>query len=264
MLLVDKTDSILTLTLNRPEKRNALSPQLVAELQSAIAAADADPDVSVVILTGSDPAFSAGVDLSVIGGDGGWDNMGAAPGSGPGDAPVGHPWTPITTPIIGAINGAAVTGGLELALACDILIASDRATFADTHARVGMMPLWGLSTRLPEAVGFGFARRMSLSGNFVDAATALDRGLVTEVVAHNDLLTAARALATDIASNNQTAVASLLHSYHRIESVVMEPQAAIEAATGATWLESGARDDVAKDARAVIDRGRAQVNRSTD
>ncbi|NKY88479.1 enoyl-CoA hydratase [Nocardia veterana] len=257
MLLADKADSVLTLTLNRPDSRNALSPQLIRELQAQLAAADSDPDVSVVILTGADPAFCAGVDLRVIGAEGGWDNMGGAGGAG--DAPAGHPWTPIGKPIIGAINGAAVTGGLELALACDLLIASERARFADTHARVGMMPLWGLTVRLPEAVGFGFARRMSLSGNFVDAHTALAHGLVTEVVPHEELLPAARRLALDIASNNQAAVTTLLGSYRRIQNHVSAPQAEIEAATGAAWLAGDAAAGVAADAQAVIERGRAQL-----
>lgn len=185
--------------------------------------------------------------------------MGDSNGTSPGDAPTGHPWVPINKPVIGAINGAAVTGGLELALGCDILIASDRARFADTHARVGIMPLWGLTVRLPEAVGFGFARRMSLSGNFVDAPTALARGLVTDVVPHDELLTTARQLASDIASNNQLAVQTLLGSYRRVQAHVLEPQAEIEAATGADWLASPEGGNVAKDAQSVIERGRAQL-----
>ncbi|NMO03521.1 enoyl-CoA hydratase [Gordonia sp. TBRC 11910] len=252
MLLIDDADSVRTLTLNRPESRNALSPSLIAEIRAQISAADADPEVAVVILTGTDPAFCAGVDLRVIGAEGGWANMGTEAD----DVETGHPWTPIGKPIIGAINGAAVTGGLELALGCDLLIASERARFADTHARVGLMPLWGLTARLPEAVGFGFARRMSLSGNFIDAATALAHGLVTEVVAHDDLIPAARRLALDIASNNRDAVQSLLGSYRRVQNQVLTPQVEIEAATAATWLS---RDVGAIDAQSVIERGRAQM-----
>ncbi|MGC7238449.1 enoyl-CoA hydratase-related protein, partial [Mycobacteroides abscessus subsp. abscessus] len=104
-------------------------------------------------------------------------------------------WPDMTKPVIGAINGAAVTGGLELALYCDILIASENAKFADTHARVGLMPTWGLSVRLPQKVGVGLARRMSLTGDYLSAQDALRAGLVTEVVAHDDLLTAARRVA---------------------------------------------------------------------
>lgn len=256
MLLVDRSDSVLTLTLNRPEARNALSPALIEQLQAQLAAADADAGIDVVILTGTDPAFCAGVDLRLIGAEGGWDNMRTTDVP---PTPPGHPWTPISKPIIGAINGAAVTGGLELALGCDILIASDRARFADTHARVGIMPLWGLTVRLPEAVGYGFARRMSLSGNFIDAPTALAHGLVTEVVPHDELGAAARQLAADIASNNQAAVQSLLGSYRRVNAHVFDPQAGIEAATGADWLASPQGANVAKDADSVIERGRAQI-----
>ncbi len=264
MLLVERADSVLTITLNRPESRNALSPSLIAEIQRAIRDAGNDPDVAVVILTGADPAFCAGVDLRVIGAEGGWDNMnensaGAGAETTPGDAPTGHPWTPINKPVIGAINGAAVTGGLELALACDILIASEKARFADTHARVGIMPLWGMTVRLPEKVGFGFARRMSLTGNFVDAQTALQHGLVTEVVAHDDLLSAARRLAADIVSNNQAAVQNLVGSYRRVEAVVFDPRADVEAATGASWLASAQGRNVGKDADAVMRRGREQA-----
>ena len=97
----------------------------------------------------------------------------------------------MTKPVIGAINGAAVTGGLELALYCDILIASEQARFADTHARVGLLPTWGLSVRLPQKVGVGMARRMSLTGDYLSAADALRAGLVTEVVPHDQLLATA-------------------------------------------------------------------------
>ena len=104
-------------------------------------------------------------------------------------------WPPMTKPVIGAINGAAVTGGLELALYCDILIASEQARFADTHARVGLLPTWGLSVRLPQKVGVGMARRMSMTGDYLSAEDALRAGLVTEVVPHDELLDAARRIA---------------------------------------------------------------------
>ena len=100
-------------------------------------------------------------------------------------------------PIIGAVNGAAVTGGLELALGCDFLIASERARFADTHARVGVMPGGGLTVRLPRLIGIDRARRMSFTGDYIDAATALLWGLVVEVVPHEALLPRAREIAAD-------------------------------------------------------------------
>lgn len=254
LVLTERDDATLIITLNRPESRNALNPDLIRGLQSAIAAADADDEVAAVILTGADPAFCAGVDLKVIGADGGWSNMDLD------EVPTGHPWTPISKPIIGAINGVAVTGGLELAMGCDILIASDRARFADTHARVGMMPLWGLTVRLPEMVGFAFAKRMSLSGNFVNAQSAYEHGLVTEVVEHEQLLPTAKRLAADIASNNRAAVASLLGSYNRVRDHHLVPQAQTEADTAKVWLASEAGKSVAKDAASVIERGRSQLN----
>ncbi|MUM36228.1 enoyl-CoA hydratase-related protein, partial [Mycolicibacterium sp. CBMA 361] len=111
----------------------------------------------------------------------------------------------------------AVTGGLELALYCDILIASENAKFADTHARVGLLPTWGLSVRLPQKAGLGLARRMSMTGDYLSAAEALRAGLVTEVVPHDELLPAARKIAASIVGNNQKAVRALLDSYHRID-----------------------------------------------
>jgi enoyl-CoA hydratase len=166
----------------------------------------------------------------------------------------------MTKPVIGAVNGVAVTGGLELALHCDILIASERASFADTHARVGLLPTWGLSVRLPQAVGTGLARRMSLTGDYLSAADALRAGLVTEVVPHTGLLDAARAIAASIVGNNQSAVRSLLASYHRIDDAQSGEGLAIEADSATQWLSSNASSaDIAANRDAVLRRGRAQV-----
>ena len=146
ILLIDTTDRVRTLTLNRPESRNALSSGLRKQFFAALRDAEADDGVDVVIFTGTDPVFCAGLDLKELG------DTTELPDISP-------KWPPMNKPVIGAINGAAVTGGLELALYCDILIASDRARFADTHARVGLLPTWGLSVRLPQKVGVGMARR---------------------------------------------------------------------------------------------------------
>src|SRR6476619_3774927 len=200
VLLIDTQDRVRTLTLNRPQARNALSTELRRRFFAALRDAEADDDVDVVILTGADPVFCAGLDLKELG-----DST---------DLPdISPKWPPMTKPVIGAINGAAVTGGLELALYCDILIASEQARFADTHARVGLLPTWGLSVRLPQKVGIGMARRMSLTGDYLSAHDALRCGLVTEVVAHEDLLPAARRIAASIVGNNQKAVRALLDSY---------------------------------------------------
>jgi enoyl-CoA hydratase len=193
LVITDVRDGIAVLTLNRPEARNALSPELTRAIQDAVADLDAREDVAVVIMTGADPAFCAGVDLKRL-----------AAAEQPGQIATRDPWPgalpPHTTPVIGAINGPTVTGGFELALACDFLLASERATFADTHARVGVMPGWGLTIRLPELIGINRARQMSFTGDFIDARRAYEWGLVNEVVPHDDLLTRARQVATSIVS----------------------------------------------------------------
>ena len=155
----------------------------MAQLDEVIATLDSRADVGCMILTGADPAFCAGIDLRES--PPRWRRAAASrlnSGDKLGLMPEHE------TPIIGAINGAAVTGGLELALGCDFLIASQRAQFADTHARVGVMPGCGLTIRLPQLIGIDRARRMSLTGDFIDAETAFRWGLVVEVVPHERLL----------------------------------------------------------------------------
>src|SRR6201991_2579249 len=227
VLLIETDDRVRTLTLNRPQSRNALSAELRRRFFTALRDAEADDDVDVVILTGADPVFCAGLDLKELG-----DST---------EMPdISPKWPPMTKPVIGAINGAAVTGGLELALYCDILIASENARFADTHARVGLLPTWGLSVRLPQKVGIGLARRMSLTGDSLSAQDALRAGLVTEVVAHDDLLPAARAVAASIVGNNAGAVRALLSSYHRIDDSITGEGLWLEATAGGAFRTSGA------------------------
>jgi len=197
MLLVEKIDRIAVVTLNRPEAMNALSRALRSALYKAMVDIDADPDVSVVVLTGAGRAFTAGLDLKELGSDP--DGLGAANSTGADENPV----LAIATcrkPVIGAINGVAITGGFEVALACDVLIASTSARFADTHARVGIMPGWGLSQKLSRIMGPYRAKSLSLTGNFLDARTAYDWGLVSQVVEPEALMPTAMKLAADMAS----------------------------------------------------------------
>jgi enoyl-CoA hydratase len=246
VLLVDTTDRVRTLTLNRPKSRNALSSALRDAFYGALRGAQADGDVDVVIVTGSDPVFCAGLDLKELG------DTTQLPDISP-------KWPAMTKPVIGAINGAAVTGGLELALYCDILIASEHARFADTHARVGLLPTWGLSVRLPQKLGVGLARRMSMTGDYLLAQDALRAGLVTEVVAHEDLLPTARNVAASIVGNNQLAVRALLESYHRIDEQQTSAGLWIEATSATRWMAVATGDDIAANRTAVLERGRAQV-----
>ncbi|MBV9510443.1 MAG: enoyl-CoA hydratase [Caulobacteraceae bacterium] len=196
MVNIERGEAIAVLTLNRPEAMNALSRDLQHQLADAIVEVDADPAVRVIILTGAgERAFSAGLDLKEVAAYG----LAMGPDGVRGKDPVKTLAT-CRTPVIGAVNGVAITGGFELALTCDILIASSNARFADTHVRVGVTPGWGLSQRLSRAIGISRAKEMSLSGNYIDAQTALAWGLVNRVVAPAELLSAARTLAADIAS----------------------------------------------------------------
>lgn len=246
VLLIDTRDRIRTLTLNRPASRNALSAELRGRFYGALREAEADDAVDVVIVTGTDPVFCAGLDLKELG------NTTELPDISP-------KWPPMSKPVIGAINGAAVTGGLEIALYCDILIASENARFADTHARVGLLPTWGLSVRLPQKVGVGMARRMSMTGDYLSADEALRTGLVTQVVPHDRLLDTARQIATSIVGNNQKAVRALMTSYHLIDDAQNSGALWLEAASAREWMKSTSGDDIAASRGAVMERGRTQV-----
>src|SRR3954470_22896438 len=255
VVLVDVTDRVATVTLNRPESRNALSRDLRRELPKAVAAADARDDVDVLILTGADPAFCAGLDLKELGSGGNTD------AAAPRDEYRGAV-PPTTKPLIGAINGAAITGGFELALNCDFLLASERARFADTHSRVGIMPGWGLTVLLAEAVGVRRARELSATGNFLDAETALAWGLVNHVVAHDDLLPTCRQLAADIVSNDQAGVRRILQTYDEGWLMTGADFWDNETKVSNDWLRdrAGLADEVEARRKAVMERGRSQTS----
>lgn len=260
-VIISSTDRVATVTLNRPEARNALDSALLSRLPAALAEVDAAPDVDVVILTGADPAFCAGLDLKELGSTGG--NLGAgAPNRDRGDgAPLRRgPWAPLSKPLIGAVNGVAVTGGFELALFCDFLVASERARFADTHARVGVMPGWGLTVLLPQAIGVRKARELSLTGNFLSAEDAFRWGLVNHVVAHDELLPFTRALAADIAANDQPGVRQVLATYRQTADVDVATGWEVEARMGREWLAGRDVTSAVADRRsAIMDRGRSQL-----
>jgi enoyl-CoA hydratase len=255
VIRIEVSDGVALVTLNRPEARNALNPDLTAALPEAIAACDARDDVAGIVLTGADPAFCAGVDLKSLGNDSEVRHVVASDS----DALI-RPFPETTKPVIGAINGAAVTGGFEVALTCDFLVASERARFADTHARVGIMPGWGLTVLLAEAVGHRRAREMSVTGNFLDAPTALVWGLVNHVVPHEELLPFARQLALDVASNDAAGVQNVLATYREQERTTDHDTRRIELRRSQDWLasQSGVADEVAARREAVMARGRSQ------
>ena len=254
VVLLDVQERIATLTLNRPHARNALSSEVLRELPRLMIDADGRDDVDVVILTGTDPAFCAGLDLKELGSSGSNLAVGAV-------RPGAHgPFPAMTKPVIGAINGVAVTGGLELALNCDFLVASDRARFGDTHTRVGVMPGWGLTVLLPQAIGVRRAREMSFTGNFLTADEAFRLGLVNHVVEHDELLAFTRRLALDIISSDQAAVRQIRATYAAVVATTVAEAWTVEARDSAGWQRRGFDPaEIERRRRAIVERGRRQA-----
>ena len=261
LVLVDVADRVATLTLNRPEARNALNLALMYALWDAVDAAGSDPDVDAVILTGADPAFSAGVDLKEASGQTPRSAETRGPGEGPerGENGLYRFFPVIDKPVIGAINGVAVTGGLEIALQCTFLVASDRARFADTHARVGIMPGGGITVLMAQSMGPRRAIEQSLTGNFLTADDALRWGLVNHVVPHEELLAFTRRLAGDIVSNDQHGVRRLLRHYRQMTNAATLDEAhLIEGYMAETWRPD--MTQVGERRADVTARGRSQTS----
>ncbi len=257
VLLIERDEGLAVVTMNRPAARNALNAALRGALRKAMADLAADDSVGVVVLTGADPAFCAGLDLKELGG--GEADVAALTGAAADPDQPMRPWAPLGKPVIGAVNGVAVTGGFELALNCDFLVASERARFADTHSRVGVMPGWGLTVLLPEAVGLRRARELSSTGNFLDARTALQWGLVNHVVAHDELLPAATALARDVLGNDAAGVRQILATYDAVACAEPSQRAATETRMARAWSERGPRaDEIARRRESIQARGRSQ------
>lgn len=255
-VLTDIADGVAVVTLNRPEAMNALSSALRAELAEAMLAVARDDAVRAVVLTGAGTrAFTAGLDLKELGAS--TDGLGAANATDPQRNPV-KAVEQCAKPVIGAINGVAITGGFELALACDVLIASTHARFADTHARVGIMPGWGLSQKLSRMIGISRAKELSLTGNFLDAATAERWGLVNRVVEPDALLPAATALARDMANIDPAMVAGYKALIDQGYALPFGEGLALEAERSAAANGQVAPEAVEQARLAVMARGRSQ------
>ena len=204
-LLITRENSVAIVTMNRPEAMNAMSQEMRTLLALAFRELGADDSVRAIVLTGAgESAFTAGLDLKEVGSGASlaFDDTHNAAENDPVAALAS-----CGKPVIAAINGVAVTGGFELALACDMMIASTTARFADTHVKVQVMPGWGLSQRLPRLIGIARAKQMSLTGAFIEAATALAWGLVNEVVAPADLMLRALEIAQAIAAHDPAMLA---------------------------------------------------------
>ncbi len=251
-VLLDKQKAVALITLNRPEAMNAISRQLRKDYIAAFEDCIADENIRVIVITGNGKAFSAGFDLKEL-------------SSGHSDTAAEEVTNDMARvmerfngPIIGAINGHAVTGGFELALACDVLVASEHARFADTHARVGILAGWGLSQRLPRMIGLSRAKELSFTGNPLFADKAYEWGLVNHVVPADELIEFAMKLANDMCAcvpNVLVEYKALIddgYSMHFKDAMLYEEATAIESAKRAAAHLIAERRD------AVIQRGREQ------
>ena len=199
-LICERQGSVAILTLNRPHAMNALSQTLRRSFCAHIRKLETDPEISACIVTGAGiEAFCAGLDLKEIRANATLidDATGSDPTENPAVCLLGF-----TKPLIAAVNGVAITGGLELMMSCDVVIASVTARFADTHARVGLLPAWGLSQKLSRLIGPYRAKELSFTGRFLDAAEARDWGLVNQIVGPDLLMDAAGAIARDITNHS--------------------------------------------------------------
>ena len=214
LVLREDDGGIATLTLNRPDKRNALNLALWGELDAhvdAIAAAGAA--IGAVILRANGPSFCAGNDLKERGLDAPRPQY---------QASIVTKLAELPQPLIVAVQGGCFTGGLELALAGDIIVAGESANFADTHGKFGLVPIWGMSQRLPRRVGTWKAREISFTGLPVSGAQAARIGLANHCVADADLDAAARRLAEAIAAQSRHSVFSYKRLYREQADLALD------------------------------------------
>ena len=253
LVLLEDRGAVRVLTMNRPEARNALNTDLISALHTALVHADRDASVRAVVLTGADPAFCAGLDLKQAQRDGSayFERLHAEN--------CISKVAQLSKPVLGAINGAAITGGMEMALGCDFLVASDQAVFADTHARVGILPGAGMTARLPHAVGVGMARRLSMTSEVIDAARAETMGLVTEVVPHARLLDRTVGLATQVCEADAPIMQGLKALYVAGAAAIIDPALAAERRMAAAAVRQ--TEGLGKSYRQVAERNRRQIRR---
>jgi enoyl-CoA hydratase len=217
---------VMVLTFDHPPTRNALDRVTRGRLVEALREADAAPDVRAIVLTGTDPAFSSGVDAKQLLGDPDYTRLPVDPAAA---------LRALATPTIAAVNGSCVSGGLEIVLACSMVIASTEARFADTHAKLGLTPGWGLSTELPAAVGVWRARQLTLTAQPIDARTAYEWGLVNEVVDHGSLQRRALDLAGAIAQLDATSIGNAVRLYADGQQASLGAARAVERAALDGW-----------------------------
>lgn len=253
-ITLEKYAGFAVVTLNRPEAMNALSRELRGKFVEAFNDCASDPSIRVIILTGSGDAFCAGFDLKELGAGEAKTTAEEA------DNVVADAMEGFQGPIIGAINGHCITGGLEMALACDILIASEDACFADTHARVGMLPGWGLSQKLPRLIGLSRAREMAFTGAPIFARQAYEWGLVNRVVPQEELLPMAKKIAHDICASVPEALEQYQELINKGLSMPLDQALAWEKTRAIAWAKKISSASIESKRRGILKKGRNERN----
>jgi len=229
-LLIEHADAVTTVTLHRPEALNAITPSMLEELDSALATIDADPTVRVVVLTGSGRAFSAGVDLKALGDrelvDGAVGDILDLPARR-----ITARLSTMSAATIAKVNGHCFTGALELALACDLMVTAVEAKLGDTHAKFGLRPTWGMSQRLPLAVGRAKARELSMTARMFSGKEAAEMGMACQSVPAAELDDVVHSLAAAIAGNSAGSLAAYKDLYAASERMGVADGLAYEADT---------------------------------
>jgi enoyl-CoA hydratase len=227
-LVVTDQGAVRTLTLNRPEVRNALNLALLRQLTACLKEAEADPAVHAVILTGSGSSFCSGLDIKALR-DPGWD-------------PLAWNGTVATlleasVPVIAAVNGSASTAGLGLMLACDFAVASEAATFVDMHAKLGLMSASGSASLLADRIGIARAKEMWITAKVVDAATASAWGLINDVTRPEDLLADVGARAAEAAKYDNAWVRAMVSTHDRGRRGTLAEHMTLEVEAATRWAD---------------------------
>lgn len=225
-VLVERTNAVATVTINRPDKMNALNTEVVAELDAAFASlAAGDEPVRAAILTGAGKAFVAGADIAEM--------MSMTPVQAKAFADGGHRLMAriesLPYPVIAAVNGFALGGGLELALACDFIVAAAEAKMGQPEVSLAVIPGFGGTVRLARRVGIGKARELIYTGDMVNAEQALSLGLANSVVPGAELLLRVRDIALKIASKGPLAVAAAKRVLQKSQDVSPDVACEMEA-----------------------------------
>jgi enoyl-CoA hydratase len=251
VLLLEKRDAVAVITLNRPQAMNAISLALRTAIAETFRELQQDDSVAAAIITGNGRAFCAGLDLKELSAGGSIESI-----EYEDTVPA---ILAFDRPIIGAINGVAATGGFELALMCDVLIASTAARFSDTHARLGIVPGWGLSQRLARQIGANRARELHFTGNYLSAEKAEAWGLISRLVEPEQLLPTALALANDMAGCNRAALKAMKQVVNEGLGMSLAEGLKFEKLTAHYANQSITKNDIGAKREEVISRGSAQT-----